>query len=118
MQHWLAFYGGFTMFCPHCGIQSAPSSTFCSACGAGLAFDAPVTRSRLVRPRQPRMLAGVCSGIAIHFGWDINMVRIVFAIITCLTTGCAILFYLAAWIILPNAPYALRAPSPDQNYPV
>jgi phage shock protein C len=100
------------MFCANCGNQFAPGSNFCSACGA------PGVRAaaRIVRPRHPRMIAGVCSGIAIHYGWDIALVRILFAVITCLTSGAGLLAYIAAWILIPDALYALP-PAPRQNYP-
>jgi len=90
------------MFCPHCNAQSPNDSNFCSACGARIA---PI-RARIFRPLHPRMIAGVCSGIALHFGWDVAIVRIALAVITCLTTGCGLLFYIAAWVIIPSAPYA------------
>jgi phage shock protein C len=96
------------MFCAHCGHQLAPGSNFCSACGAsGVRAASAARNNRIVRPRSPRMIAGVCSGIAIHYGWDINLIRILFAVVTCLTTGAGILFYLAAWLLLPDALYAL-----------
>ncbi len=95
------------MFCPHCGIATAPQSSFCSACGANVAAHAAAaSQTRVVRPLHPRMLAGVCSGIAIHYGWDIAMVRIILIAAICLTTGCAILFYLAAWVLIPEAVFA------------
>lgn len=72
-------------------------------------YDTAAGPTRIVRPRTPRMIAGVCSGIAIHFGWDIVMVRMVFAAL-CLATGAAALFYIAAWIIVPQAPFAMPAP--------
>ena len=98
------------MFCPSCGKQSAPNSNFCSSCGAA-AIAQPVAyqTNRIVRPRQPRMIAGVCSGFAIHFGWDANLVRILLCVFTILTSGVGILCYLAAWILLPEAQYALSA---------
>ena len=96
------------MFCAHCGHEFAADSNFCSACGAsGTRAASAARQTRIVRPRYPRMLAGVCSGIAIHYGWDINLVRILFAVVTCLTTGAGILFYIAAWLMLPDALYAL-----------
>ncbi len=108
------------MFCAQCGNQFAPGSNFCSSCGASSIRSAQAG-SRIVRPRHPRMIAGVCSGIAIHYGWDINLVRILLAVITCLTGGAALLFYIAAWIIIPDALYALppapRQNAPRQNYP-
>jgi len=52
------------------------------------------------------MIAGVCSGIALHYNWDINLVRIVVAVFS-LFFGIGILAYLAAWIIIPETPYPL-----------
>jgi phage shock protein C len=96
------------MFCAHCGNQLAPNSNFCSACGASGARAASVAgQGRIVRPRHPRVIAGVCSGIALHYGWDINLVRVLVAVVTCLTTGAGILFYIAAWLLLPDGQYAL-----------
>jgi len=107
------------MFCPQCGNQSANQTaphSFCSCCGASTpAQAAAAAQNRIVRPLHPRMIAGVCSGIAIHFGWDIALVRMTFAILACMTTGAVILFYLAAWIILPEAQYAVPPATPFVN---
>ena len=101
------------MFCPHCGKESLVEANFCSACGTPRL--APTTAGpRIVRPRHPRMLAGVCAGFAIHYGWKVATVRILFAIFTCLTSGAGVLVYLALWILLPGCP--LR-PSPHQLRP-
>jgi phage shock protein C len=98
------------MFCPHCGNQSAlqvsAQPIFCSSCGTAVASQT-LAQTRVVRPRNPRMIAGVCSGLAIHYGWDVAVVRILFAVAACLTTGCAIFFYIAAWVLIPEAQYAL-----------
>ena len=95
------------MYCPHCGNQTAAQSSFCSSCGAATAPYAPGSgQTRLFRPLHPRMIAGVCSGAAIHFGWDVAVVRIVLVVITCLTSGCGILFYIAAWILIPQVAFA------------
>ena len=32
-----------------------------------------------------KKIAGVCGGIAKHFGWDVSMVRIAYVILTILT---------------------------------
>ena len=66
----------------------------------------PFVPRQLVRPRSPRMIAGVCSGLALHFGWDLNLVRIFVALIS-LFYGIGVLAYFAAWIIIPEAPYSL-----------
>jgi phage shock protein PspC (stress-responsive transcriptional regulator) len=55
------------------------------------------------------MIAGVCAGFALHYHWDVNIVRIITALI-CLS-GAGALAYLVAWIIIPEEPYAL----PMQN---
>jgi phage shock protein C len=60
------------------------------------------------------MIAGVCSGFAMYFGWDIALVRIALVVITCITGGCGLLFYLAAWVLLPEEPYFLHQPG-DQS---
>lgn len=102
------------MFCSHCGKPIEPSSRFCPACGATVqSASAPFTASayqpsaKLTRPRSPRMIAGVCSGFALHYGWDINLVRVITALFIIFTTGIGALAYLAAWVIIPEAPYAL-----------
>ena len=102
------------MFCPHCGKEIVPQPGCCSYCGGGV-YATAAGPTRIVRPRSPRMIAGVCSGIAIHFGWDIVMVRMIFAAI-CLVTGAAALFYIAAWIIIPQAPYAVPMSPVDSGY--
>lgn len=100
------------MFCSHCGKPIEPSSRFCPACGTAI-NPAPFTANayqpvaRLTRPRTPRMIAGVCSGFALHYGWDVNVVRVITALFIIFTTGIGALAYLAAWVIIPEAPYAL-----------
>jgi phage shock protein C len=56
---------------------------------------------RLYRSRKGQMIAGVCAGLAEHFGVDVNLVRLAFAVFT-IFFGVGVLIYLAAWIILPE----------------
>jgi phage shock protein PspC (stress-responsive transcriptional regulator) len=106
------------MFCPCCGNQSTPQLTVCSCCGAGIVSnDLPDAESRIVRPENESMIAGVCSGIAIHFGWDIARVRKLFAVAACLTVGAVIPLYLAAWKLLPAASFALPPATRHINAP-
>jgi phage shock protein C len=106
------------MFCPQCGKQIEPGSRFCPACGHSVApaetqgyTSYPFQRTaQLTRPREGRMIAGVCAGFAQHYGWDLNLVRILTVVII-LMTGVGALAYLAAWVIIPEAPYALPAKS-------
>lgn len=96
------------MYCQQCGKQSLAEANYCVGCGA------PATRllgeSRLVRPRQSRMIAGVCAGFALHFGWNLRLMRVLLVVVSLLTSGAGILFYIAAWLLLPDAPYALAPP--------
>jgi phage shock protein PspC (stress-responsive transcriptional regulator) len=61
-----------------------------------------------MRPRNNRMIAGVCAAFARQYGWDLNVTRIVTAVIICLT-GVGAFAYIAAWIIIPEEPYAIPA---------
>jgi phage shock protein C len=103
-----------TIVCKQCAHLIPEDANFCAACGQPVAApfaaaSVPVYRASLARPRQPRLLAGVCAGIAEHYGWDLSLVRVVVAVFTCLTSGLGILIYLAAWVIIPEAPFVLPA---------
>ncbi len=56
---------------------------------------------RLLRPRDGRMAAGVCAGLAAYFGVDVNLVRLGFGFLT-VFYGLGILVYLIAWATLPE----------------
>ena len=104
------------MFCGACSQQMNPDARFCCHCGKPL--EAPqqawnfnnFKTGRLTRPRVGRMIAGVCAGFAQHYGWDLNLVRIITALIIVLT-GVGAIAYIAAWVIIPETPYALPVKS-------
>jgi phage shock protein C len=107
------------MFCSNCGSQTDARARFCAACGtARESFTAaPPPRAYrspgpLMRSRSQRMIAGVCAGFADHYGWDLGVVRVVVAVMALLTSGAALLAYLAAWVIIPEGQYALPYPTP------
>ena len=52
--------------------------------------------------RGPRILGGVCSGIAAYFNVDALIVRIIALIVACCSVGLAIVPYVALWVILPS----------------
>jgi phage shock protein PspC (stress-responsive transcriptional regulator) len=66
----------------------------------------------LQRPRNGRVIAGVCAGLARRFGWNANVVRLVF-LLSCLLPGPQFIVYLVMWIVVPNEPLpsAVRAPA-------
>lgn len=55
----------------------------------------------LDRPRQGRVIAGVCAGIADHFGWKRLHVRLAF-VLSCLLPGPQVLVYVLLWIVMPR----------------
>jgi len=55
----------------------------------------------LVRVRQGRIVAGVCTGLAGYFRIDVNLVRLAFGVLT-IFYGLGILSYLIAWAVLPE----------------
>lgn len=55
----------------------------------------------LYRPRDNRLIAGVCSGIARRFGVNPLIVRILF-VASFLLPGPQILIYLAGWVLMPE----------------
>lgn len=56
----------------------------------------------LVRPRDNRMIAGVCAGLARRFGTTPTTMRVLF-VVSCLLPGPQFLLYLVLWVLLPNA---------------
>jgi phage shock protein PspC (stress-responsive transcriptional regulator) len=60
-----------------------------------------MTTKRLERPRQGRVIAGVCAGLAARFGLRPSQVRILF-VLSCLLPGPQVLVYLALWVLMPE----------------
>lgn len=58
--------------------------------------------SKLDRPGRGsgRMIAGVCAGIADHYGFSPFLVRALFVIFA--ITGASEIVYLVLWILMPN----------------
>ena len=54
----------------------------------------------LVRPRN-RVIAGVCSGLALRFGVSPNLVRLLF-VISCVLPGPQFLVYIVLWALMPS----------------
>ncbi len=55
----------------------------------------------LSRPRDGRLIGGVCAGIARRFDVSTTTVRVIF-VVSMLLPGPQILIYLALWLLLPN----------------
>ena len=61
---------------------------------------------RLTRSRNS-MVAGVAAGLAEWINADPALVRIAWAVLVPITGGVALLGYIVAWVVLPEAPAAL-----------
>ncbi len=56
----------------------------------------------LVRRRDNRIVAGVCAGLADYVGMDVNLLRVLVAVVSLFTVGTGVLAYLVAWIVIPE----------------
>ena len=60
-------------------------------------------RSRqLVRRRDDKMVAGVCSGVAAYLDVDVTVVRLLTVLGAVFSAGTIAIAYLAAWILMPE----------------
>ena len=50
-----------------------------------------------------KKIAGICAGLAEHFGFDVSMVRIAYIIATILTGSALAWIYLILMFVLPDA---------------
>jgi phage shock protein PspC (stress-responsive transcriptional regulator) len=64
-----------------------------------------------LRSRNNRKIAGVCAGFAEYFDLDVSLVRVVWLIAALLPPGVALIAYVIAWIVMPEEPLMLAAPS-------
>ncbi len=59
----------------------------------------------LVRRTNGKVAGGVCSGLAAKFGIDVTALRVITVILVIALPGSPILFYLAAWVLMPDEFY-------------
>jgi len=55
----------------------------------------------LARPRQGRLIAGVCAAIARRFGWNLTLTRVL-TVVAAFFAGSAIIVYIVLWIVIPE----------------
>jgi phage shock protein C len=54
------------------------------------------------RSRRNSMIAGVCAGIARHFGWSVTGTRVAYVLLSiCSAAFPGIIVYLILWLVLP-----------------
>lgn len=96
------------MYCNYCGKVIQDDAAVCAYCGTRVGSS--VARKRLVRPRQGRKIAGVCLGVAEYFDIDVTVVRLVW-LLASFMTGIGLISYPIAWIVMPEEPRLLTAPT-------
>ncbi len=57
--------------------------------------------STLTRPRDGKVIAGVCAGLAARFGMRPFTVRLMF-VLSCILPGPQFVAYLVMWVIMPK----------------
>jgi phage shock protein C len=56
----------------------------------------------LVRPREGRIIGGVCAGLARRFDVSVLLIRILFVVFA--VVGVGELVYLILWVVIPKEP--------------
>lgn len=113
-----------TRQCLYCAETIRAEALKCRFCGSlvddktSVLLSAPWTRRR-----RDNVFAGVCIGLAEHFGISVTIVRLGFVLSVLFSGGVALLLYLALWLAMPlepefrdSEPYYLDAP-PDSPGP-
>jgi phage shock protein C len=60
---------------------------------------------RITRSTDDRMIAGVCGGLAAHFGWPSTRLRIAYVLLSIISAAFPGLFvYAVLWYLIPEAP--------------
>ena len=80
--------------------NNAPGPASPPAGGPGSAGQ-KFSSSRLVRPLDDRVVAGVASGLARRYGWEVVWIRALFLLLT-LVAGWGVLLYGVMWVCMPE----------------
>lgn len=68
-----------------------------------------MTNVGLYRSNRSNMIAGVMGGIAERFGWNANLLRLIFVVISVMSAAFpGILVYLVLWLIMPKKQYSIE----------
>ncbi len=67
--------------------------------------------TELRRPRNGRLIGGVCAGIAERFGWNVSLVRLL-TVLSVLIPGPQVIIYVICWFVIPNEQVRPTAATP------
>lgn len=89
--------------CPWCAESIRVEAVKCRHCGSVLdESGARILSEPWLRPREGRMVAGVCAGLAEQFGLSVTIVRLAFALGAFFSAGLFLVVYLALWLAMPE----------------
>jgi len=55
-----------------------------------------------LRRSRNQIIAGVCAGFADYIGWDVTLVRTIYALLTIFSAGFpGLVLYIILWIVMP-----------------
>ncbi|MGA5298453.1 PspC domain-containing protein [Nucisporomicrobium flavum] len=74
-------------------------------------FSDSMTRQGLTRPREGRILGGVCAGLARRFGLDPWLTRLLFVLVLLAIPGSQLLVYPLLWVLMPAERSGYATPS-------
>ena len=112
-----------TVYCSGCGASLPGDARFCSACGkAVIEPGAAAYASRpasppwgpMTRPLAGRKLAGVCRGLANHYGWDVTLIRVIVVVLAIFVFPVGEVAYVLFWVMVPEESPAV-VPSTNLN---
>ena len=58
---------------------------------------------RLTRPREGRMIGGVCAGLGEYLGLDPTVVRIIYVLLSLGAIGTPVVIYIILCLIIPES---------------
>ena len=96
------------MYCNYCGKVIQDDANVCAYCGVRVGGVA--ARTRLMRPREGRKIAGVCAGLAEYLDLDVTLIRVMWLIVV-IFAGAGLVAYVIAWIIMPEEPVRYAVPA-------
>ncbi|MCP3986024.1 MAG: PspC domain-containing protein [bacterium] len=85
--------------CPYCAEEVRSEAIKCKHCSSFLR--ARSSTSEWFRTADDRMVAGVCSGLAIQFGLPTAIVRLAFVLMSIFMGGVGLVIYAVLWFVMP-----------------